>query len=1205
MYSANSVKSVFSLSIAALLLFSAFSVLIGMPPTARAVEFTPNPVPVTTTVNIKESLDMAVSDDGRIYISWSERANDNIDVYFSHSSNNGTTFSPKTRVNSQTLGSQKSSQIAVSNNSVYIVWEDSMADSGDIVLARSDDGGLTFQEVHVSDYENGTQSNPTVAASGNQVAVAWEEYRSDNTIRIWDGVNGKLIRGLVGHKKAVRDVEFSPDGARIGSASEDGTAKIWDASTGALIATLSNHTHNVTAINWSADGKMLATGSWDHNVLLLNSTTYGVIKVLNHTSIQTKNFVNALSFSQDSSKLAVAYNGDYGDGFPTGSPTQNYNLTVWNMTGFSNWTRSPATPDPDKGHTNSVMDVAFSHDGKYLASVSKDYTLKIWNSSTGQRIENVFLGHFGQAVSWSPDDGFLAVGLGNGSIAIINQTNIADITWMTNQHTGNVNSLDWSVVRNEILSGASDPIARVWDQISKKERLNLTEHWNSVYSVDWSSSGQHIVTAGGMSEQYGMKENQIFCALSHDGGITFSSPIMVADSCAQNRLRPKIDMDSSGTISAVWYDFRNGNSNIYFANSTDAGAMFNANVGIDTSSSECTTPRIFVEDSGKSHIVWQYGLGAGVMYSNSTDGFAVSRVVALNAQVPIVSGSPDGSSIWVGWRGKNQTTNFSTSQAAISYNGGANFTETVQIHSSSTLISEHSLFIDKYNQTFVAWEIGQSIYHRSTVLSDVWAPSVLSTSPVSGETDVSIFTSFMIRFSEPMNRGVTEASFSWTDGTSTWNVGNCVGNKGTWNAYGDTVSFKPREPLQYQKTGYSFRVNSTASDLAGNLLGQNMIFTFTTSADTDPPTIEYHPSQATVSYEQEYNVMAIIKDQWGVVDNAMLFYQGVADTSPTRSILMSLSGTDTYQASIPAQQSLGTIFYFIKATDAYNNMAWSPVNYTNHSQLYAVEVVDGVRPEISHVPVIEADVFREIEIWAVVMDGVQLRDVNLNYRAIGSFSYTMIAMQPVNATPNTFRYMIPAQNSTGMVHYNISAVDASGNFNSTDFISIRILDSTAPLINAVIPNLLDNQTRVLVRANVTDDVEVGSVVLYFKAVGGDAWVSRQMTHVSGDIYEFTIPAQRRSGFVYYYVNATDSSGNQASTLFEQDQFQVEVEGVDEGVSIYYVLGGVLVVLMILLVLLLIRKFSGPAKANEKLPEDSGEINEPEPPEEAEQDNDAP
>jgi hypothetical protein len=431
-----------------------------------------------------------------------------------------------------------------------------------------------------------------------------------------------------------------------------------------------------------------------------------------------------------------------------------------------------------------------------------------------------------------------------------------------------------------------------------------------------------------------------------------------------------------------------------------------------------------------------------------------------------------------------------------------------------------------------------------------------------------------------------------------------VGNKGTWNAYGDTVSFKPKDPLQYQKTGYSFRINSTASDLAGNLLGQNMIFTFTTSADTDPPTIEYFPSQDTVSYDQEFHVMAIIKDQWGAIDNAMLFYQGVADSSPTRSVLMSLTGSDMYQASIPAQQSLGTIYYFIRATDTYSNMAWNPVNYTNQSQLYTVDVIDGVRPEISHVPVIEADVFREIEIWAVVTDSIQLQAVNLNYRALGSLSYTQVPMQPVNNTPNTFRRMIPAQNSTGMVHYNISAVDASGNSNSTNFISVRILDKTAPLINSVIPELLDNQTRVLVRANVTDDVEVGSVVLYFKAVGGDAWVSRQMTHVSGDIYEFTIPAQRRSGVVYYYVNATDSSGNQASTLFEQDQFQMEVEGVDDGISIYYILGGVLLVLMVLLVFLLIRKFSGPAKQVEEFPDDSvGKDESPEMPEE--QDNDAP
>ncbi|MBA3046254.1 MAG: Ig-like domain-containing protein [Candidatus Thermoplasmatota archaeon] len=1157
-----------ALLISALLLSSSIMAFVSIPPGADAVQLTPVPTIVRGNTNTKESISLGASIDGRIFMAWSERIDGNLEVMFSYSSNNGTSFTPATRVNSESAGAQRGSQLATSNDTLYITWEDGSVDSGDIILSRSENGGTTFEEIHVSDFESGPQYNPSIAASGEKVAIAWEEHRSDNTIRLWNGMNGNLVREIIGHQGAVRDMEFSPDGAYIASGSEDNLVKIWNASTGALVRNITSHTNKVLAVNWSSDGSMLATGSFDYNVTIYNTTDFSEITRLNSTGgTLTKNYVNAVSFSPDSGHIAAAYNGQYGAGTPSGNPTMNYNITVWNLTDYSSWTQQ---------HTSSVFDISYSNNGTYVASGSKDTTLKIRNSATGVLVRNFNMTMPVQAISWSPDDMFIAAGLSNGSIAIVNVSDESDISWMKSTHTGGVHSVDWST-GDEIISGASDPKAKIWFKESDSyygfERENLTGHMNSVYSVDWSSDGLSAVTAGGTSTQYNMGENQVFCAVSDDGGRTFSSPALVSDSCARNRFRPKVGIDSLGVISVVWYDTRGGSSAIYFANSSDLGASFDTNVGIDTVSTDCAIPKILVDAAGTVHVVWQYGLGAGIRYANSSDSFANSRIIATTAQEPRIAGSPAGSSLWIGWRWQNTTTKLNCTSAAISYNGGASFAENILLNSSKSFINGHALLVDRYNQTNVAWEIGGSIYHRSTVLSDDWGPWVESTSPKDGDTGISIFTPFIIRFSEPMNRDVTEAAFSWTNGTHTWYVGDCLGNKGTWNTYGNAVTFQPKNPLQYQKSSYSFRIASTASDLAGNILGVNMTFSFTTGADTDPPTIVHFPSQYNVSYDMPYYVMAVVRDQWGTVDNVRLFYQGVDDAAPTTSVEMSNTGSDIYQGIIPAQQSLGSIYYYITATDGFGNAAWNPINYTNHTQLYNVSVVDGVKPEISHIPVMEADVFREIEVWAVVTDSIQLQSVWLNYRAIGSMTYTQVPM--VANTSNTFSYPIPAQSSIGMVHYNITALDTSGNFNSTDSNSVQILDRTAPLINSVTPELLSNNTKVLVRANVTDDVGIGSVTLYFKAVGGDAWVSRPMTLVSGDIYEFTIPPQRRSGEIYYYVNATDTTGNQASTLAEQDQFQIEVVGIGTDNTLYYVLGAVLILLMVILVFLLVKRFSKP------------------------------
>jgi WD40 repeat protein len=68
---------------------------------------------------------------------------------------------------------------------------------------------------------------------------------------------------LSGHAGQLKDIEFSPDGKRLVTASEDQTARIWDAETGKLLVVLQGHTSQVMTAAFSPDGTRVVTASLD------------------------------------------------------------------------------------------------------------------------------------------------------------------------------------------------------------------------------------------------------------------------------------------------------------------------------------------------------------------------------------------------------------------------------------------------------------------------------------------------------------------------------------------------------------------------------------------------------------------------------------------------------------------------------------------------------------------------------------------------------------------------------------------------------------------------------------------------------------------------------------------------------------------------------------------------------------------------------
>ncbi len=99
----------------------------------------------------------------------------------------------------------------------------------------------------------------------------WQEIRQDVLPNLQIGVYRVPEQNrLKGHTATVNSANFSPDGSKIVTASDDKTARVWDVK-GNLIADLKGHTDTVNSANFSPDGSKIVTASSDSTARVWNS----------------------------------------------------------------------------------------------------------------------------------------------------------------------------------------------------------------------------------------------------------------------------------------------------------------------------------------------------------------------------------------------------------------------------------------------------------------------------------------------------------------------------------------------------------------------------------------------------------------------------------------------------------------------------------------------------------------------------------------------------------------------------------------------------------------------------------------------------------------------------------------------------------------------------------------------------------------------
>ncbi|MBE7504272.1 MAG: protein kinase [Verrucomicrobiales bacterium] len=214
-------------------------------------------------------------------------------------------------------------------------------------------------------YHQGPINHSEFSPDGRRILTVSD----DATARIWDAVTGAAITPALRHAKRVVHGSFSPDGSRVVTASDDGSARIWDATTGQLLLPPLWHGALLTA-----RGEARPTNPWE----------YG------------SNVVWAV-FSPDGRRVATA---------------------SWDSTGqlWDAATGSPCGPPLAHGPSRGVTVVAFSPDGRWVATGGLDGAARLWRADTSEAAIEP-LRHEGavQRVLFSPGGGHLLTASRDGN----------------------------------------------------------------------------------------------------------------------------------------------------------------------------------------------------------------------------------------------------------------------------------------------------------------------------------------------------------------------------------------------------------------------------------------------------------------------------------------------------------------------------------------------------------------------------------------------------------------------------------------------------------------------------------------------------------------------------------------------------------------------------------------------------------------------
>jgi len=396
--------------------------------------------------------------------------------------------------------------------------------NGQSLVSASGDGTVRMWNLATAsaqvfaDNNASSQINSVKFSSDGQTVVS---ANANGRINVWNR-DGLLLKTWTGHNAEILDLDLSPEGTILASASADKTIKLWDTENaiphwddgiysvrfrpvnrsatvlaaagwdetiklwqpnqdaGTLFKTLQGHQSTISDLAFTPNGEILASASWDQSIKLWQVDNGILLTTLNGHN----DGVTSVAFTST----------DNPQGQMLASGSEDQTIKLWQVVNDQAQLLQTLS-----GHDDGITSLAFRPDGRLLASGSYDKSIKLWQAN-GKLLKT--LKQHGLAITtvkFSPDGKKLASASWDNTIQlwqVKEQGNTVQVKPLQtlSGHQGGVTSIDFSADGRFLASSSADATVKLWSVNQGLLLKTLLGHNAPVQSVSFSPDSQTLVS---------------------------------------------------------------------------------------------------------------------------------------------------------------------------------------------------------------------------------------------------------------------------------------------------------------------------------------------------------------------------------------------------------------------------------------------------------------------------------------------------------------------------------------------------------------------------------------------------------------------------------------------------------------------------------------------------------------------------------------